>query len=148
MTGSWVSGYREGRCSGAAGRPPSVGVMRVMLTAVTHSISLEDAYAALDECEAALEELETRCCMPDRSPRMKSLGDTIAGARSSIERVGAGDYDDAMERTFEELKDAGSQIGWLQVGCCAPDRLPLYHTLLEGLTTTRKSVGQAVADVR
>jgi len=119
-----------------------------MLTAVTRPISLEDAYATLDECEAALEELAARCCTSDRSPRMKALGDTIASARSNIERVGAGDYDEALSQTFEELKDAGSQIGWLQVGCCAPDRLPLYHTLLEGLATTRKAVGQAVADAQ
>jgi len=119
-----------------------------MLSAVTRPIRLENAYSALDECEAALEELETRCCMPERSPRMKALADTIAAARSGVDRVGAGDYDDAVEQTFTELKDAGSQIGWLQVGCCAPDRLPLYHTLLEGLTTTRRSVGQAAADAR
>ncbi len=109
------------------------------------SNTLENAYAALRECETALDELESRCCLPERSPRMKALGDTIAAARVGVDRFSAGDHD-AVEQTFEELKDAGSQIGWLQVGCCAPDRLPLYHTLLEGLTATRRSVGQAAAD--
>ncbi len=119
-----------------------------MLTAVTRPIRLDNAYQTLDECEAALEELATRCCTTDRSPRMKALADTIAAARSAIDRVGAGNLDDALEQTFEELKEAGSQIGWLQIGCCAPDRLPLYHTLLEGLTETRRAVGQAAADAR
>ncbi|MCL1598676.1 MAG: hypothetical protein M3094_05800 [Actinomycetia bacterium] len=115
---------------------------------MTQPIRLDTAYEALVECEAALEELATRCCTTDRSPRMKALADTIAAARSGIDQVGAGDLDDALEKTFEELKDAGSQIGWLQIGCCAPDRLPLYHTLLEGLTATRRAVGQAAADAR
>ncbi len=119
-----------------------------MLPAVTQPIRLESAYAALDECEAALEELATRCCTTDRSPRMKTLADTIAEARSGVDRVGEGDLDEALERTFEELKEAGSQIGWLQIGCCAPDRLPLYHTLLESLTAARRAVGQAAADAR
>ncbi|GMQ94749.1 MAG: hypothetical protein BMS9Abin12_2255 [Acidimicrobiia bacterium] len=74
---------------------------------------------------------------------MKALGDTIASARSGLDAVGEGDHHDAVDATIAHLEDAGAQIGWLQVGCCAPNRLPLYHTLLESLTTTQRSVKDA-----
>jgi len=105
--------------------------------------AMKKAYTALDDCAVALEELEAKCCRPERSPRMKALAETIAVARSGVDAVGEGHDHDALESTIAQLEDAGSQIGWLQVGCCAPSRLPLYHTLLEGLTTTERSIKRA-----
>jgi hypothetical protein len=98
---------------------------------------------AIDDCEVALEDLEARCCRPERSPRMKALAETIAAVRSGLEDVGNGDHHGAVDATITHIEDAGAQIGWLQVGCCAPNRLPLYHTLLEGLTTTQRSIKKA-----
>ncbi len=74
---------------------------------------------------------------------MKALADTIAAARAGVDEVGAGDHHDAVATTIAHIEDAGAQIGWLQVGCCAPNRLPLYRTLLEGLTTTQRTVKSA-----
>lgn len=71
---------------------------------------------------------------------MKALGETIAAARAGVDKVVGGHGHDALETTIAQIDDAGAQIGWLQVGCCAPSRLPLYHTLLEGLTTTQRSI--------
>ncbi len=110
---------------------------------MTEPNELENAYQALDDCEVALADLEARCCKPERSPRMQALGETIAAARRGLDDVENGDHHDAVTTTIAHLEDAGSQIGWLQVGCCAPNRLPLYHTLLEGLTTTQRSVKKA-----
>ena len=114
-----------------------------MLAAMTDPNALKTAHAALDDCVEALQDLEARCCRPERSPRMKALADTIAAARSGLDDVGNGDHHDAVDVTITHLEEAGAQIGWLQVGCCAPNRLPLYHTLLEGLTTTQRSVKKA-----
>jgi len=74
---------------------------------------------------------------------MKALAETIAAARSGLDDVGEGHHHDAVDATIARLEDAGAQIGWLQVGCCAPNRLPLYHTLLESLTATQRSVKKA-----
>ena len=113
------------------------------LLAMTEPNELEIANQALDDCEAALADLEARCCRPERSPRMEALGETIAAVRRGLDGVAGGDHHDAVTDTITHIEDAGSQIGWLQVGCCAPNRLPLYHTLLEGLTTTQRSVKKA-----
>ncbi len=106
-----------------------------------HEDALAPAYVALDEAEVALADLEARCCKPERSPRMKALADTLADVRSGLGRVD--DDHDAADQVYESLGDAGSQIGWLQVGCCAENRLPLYHTLLENLTLTQRTVKKA-----
>ena len=42
------------------------------------------------------------------------------------------------------LEDAGAQVGRLQVGCCAPNRIPLYARILEGLTTAQLAVNKAL----
>jgi hypothetical protein len=103
--------------------------------------ALAPAYVALDEADVALADLEARCCKPERSPRMQALADTLADIRSGIARVD--DDHHAADQVYESLGDAGSQIGWLQVGCCAANRLPLYHTLLENLTLTQRTVKKA-----
>jgi len=63
---------------------------------------------------------------------MAELGATLAEARVKLRSatVGPNGGDAAMDT----LEDAGAQIGRLQVGCCAPDRLPLYNEILENLT--------------
>ncbi|NOX23862.1 MAG: hypothetical protein GXP36_12355 [Actinobacteria bacterium] len=106
-----------------------------------HEDHLAPAYVALDEAEVALADLEARCCKPERSPRMQALADTLAEVRSGLENVNSDHA--AADQVYDTLGDAGSQIGWLQVGCCAPNRLPLYHTLLENLTVTQRAVKKA-----
>jgi hypothetical protein len=99
---------------------------------------LAAAFTALDNCDAALEQLEARCCEPGRSPRMRALGETLAAARRNI--AGMAGREDAAAVALIELEDAGAQVGRLQVGCCAPSRLPLYVDMLEGLTKAQLSV--------
>lgn len=96
--------------------------------------------AALDDCRLAVDELDRLCCEPGRSPRMAELAATIHAARIAIERI----VDDpgAVDRVLALLEDAGGQTGRLQVGCCAPVRLPLYSRILDGLTTTRTIVAR------
>ncbi len=108
---------------------------------MTTTDKLKPAYAALDDCDAALEELDSLCCRPERSPRMAALAETLAATRAGLDRVG--DDQHGADETLAHIEDAGAQIGWLQVGCCAPARLPLYRTLLEGLTVTQRSLTRA-----
>jgi hypothetical protein len=100
--------------------------------------TLDTALTALDACQAALEKLDKLCCEPGRSPRMKALGATLDAARSGLERIGKDPAEAGT--TLTALEDAGAQIGRLQVGCCAPSRLPLYATFLEGLTTAQRTI--------
>lgn len=72
---------------------------------------------------------------------MKALVDTLDAARAELERVGREDH--ASNEALARLADAGAQIGWLQVGCCAPSRLPLYHTMLGGLTKAQRTLAKA-----
>lgn len=102
--------------------------------------ALTQAFSALDECGVALDELEARCCEPSRSPRMKALAETLGEARGLIAGLTADADEDAVRTTLE---DAGAQIGRLQVACCAPARIPLYATILEGLMTTQRAVDRA-----
>jgi hypothetical protein len=111
---------------------------------MTTTDKLKPAYDALDGCDAALEELDSLCCRPERSPRMAALAETLASTRAGLDR--AGDDHHSADETLAHIEDAGAQIGWLQVGCCAPARLPLYRTLLEGLTVTQRSLKRATGE--
>jgi hypothetical protein len=69
---------------------------------------------------------------------MRALAGTLADARTGLQR-----FPDDPGSTLDLLEDAGGQIGRLQVGCCAPDRLPLYERILTGLTTAQIAVSRA-----
>lgn len=72
---------------------------------------------------------------------MKRLEETLAVTRSALER--AGHNPSAAEAAIAEMEDAGSQVGRLQVGCCAPSRMPLYAEMLEELTKAQRTVTNA-----
>lgn len=104
--------------------------------------TIDGALSALDTCDAALRELDLRCCEPGRSPSMKRLQATLSQARSDVS--GLKDDPGTSASAIEHLEDAGAQVGRLQVGCCAPNRLPLYVELLEGLTTAQLEVSRSL----
>jgi len=108
------------------------------LPALMTTVALKRAFDALDDCDEALETLESGCCKPERSPRMEALATTLADARAGFGRVG--DDPEQADALFAQLEDAGAQLGWLQVGCCAPSRLPLYTRMLTNLTKAQRSL--------
>lgn len=73
---------------------------------------------------------------------MAELAETVAGARVGLSTFAA--EPEAADAVLEQLEDAGGQVGRLQVGCCAPARLPLYNRLLEGLTKAQLAVNDAL----
>lgn len=92
----------------------------------------------LVECDGVMDELEDKCCVPGRSPNMAELRRTIATTRGLVESLD--DSPTSAEATVDEIADAGSQIGRLQVTCCAPARMPLYDDLLHNLMEVQRSV--------
>lgn len=100
------------------------------------------AGAALDDCRAALEKLDALCCEPGRSPRIAALASTVAQARSGLMTLDGSVA--VADLVLGYLEDAGGQTGVLQVGCCAPNRLPLYARVLENLTTAQRSINVSV----
>ncbi len=95
---------------------------------------------ALDDADAAVERLHAACCEPGRSPSMEKLAATLSAARERLATVATARSEaDALMLTLEE---AGSQLGRLQVGCCAPARLPLYARVLEDLTQVQLQVNR------
>lgn len=87
---------------------------------------------ALDDCDAALIKLNKTCCDPGRSPQMMALAETIAEARRQLDEVPSNR--DLADEAIAHLTSAGAQVGRLQVGCCAPSRMPLYVRILAALT--------------
>ena len=69
---------------------------------------------------------------------MQPLASTLSDARQGI--AGLNTDSQPTSTAIEALEDAGAQVGRLQVGCCAPNRLPLYAELLEGLTVAQLEV--------
>ena len=96
---------------------------------------------ALDDSEIALKKLTLMCCEPGRSPRMAALAETLDRARGHVEQ---GITTETAERTISTLEDAGAQLGWLQVGCCAPSRLPLYVRMLRNLTKVQLGINESL----
>ncbi|GEM_PF-1824720 len=112
-----------------------------MLPVMSTTELLQPAFEAISDCDEALVELEERCCKPERSPRMKALGDSLDRIRTALEAVA--DDHDAASVALVHMEDVGAQIGRLQVGCCAPNRLPLYARILQNLTTAQRAVNKA-----
>lgn len=103
---------------------------------------LNSAFSTLSACDETVAKLDSMCCAPGRSPRMKALSKTLGAARKGL---AAGVMKpDAAEQVLTLLEDAGAQVGRLQVGCCAPKRLPLYAEILEGLTTAQLTIKSEV----
>lgn len=96
-----------------------------------------EVLASLAETERLVTRLEKMCCAPGRSPSMQRLADTLAQARTTLE---AQDSTVPVEETIGILEDAGAQLGRLQVGCCAPARMPLYAGALDKLTDMQLSI--------
>lgn len=109
------------------------------LPAVTSTRPTEHALA---DAEATLHTLHTRCCEPGRSPRMTAVGETLAAARFSLERLQAGE--ETADTLLGALEEAGAQIGRLQIACCAPDRVPLYAHMLQRLTEVQLEVTRSL----
>lgn len=107
------------------------------LPAVTVKSTLEPAEQALNKCDSALQKLDASCCEPGRSPRMASLAETLDSARLSLSHIVD---DDSARLTIDLLENTGSQIGHLQIGCCALDRMPLYAEMLVELTKAQRAV--------
>lgn len=97
---------------------------------------------ALDGCDAAMVKLERLCCEPGRSPRMAEIAAILAEARELATDL-TEDADDATQ-LLATLERAGGLIGALQVGCCTEARMPLYATVLDGLTTAQISISRSV----
>lgn len=103
---------------------------------------LQPVERLLEGCRSTLERLDALCCEPGRSPRMAALAVTIGRAEELVRTI-PGDPTSAST-TLAELEDAGGQIGALQVGCCAPNRLPLYAEILEGLTKAQQGISRSL----
>ncbi len=106
--------------------------------------SLAPAYAALDDCDAALDKLDKTCCIPERSPRMAALAESLESARRQLGEAVADPA--TADATFARLEDAGAQVGSLQVSCCAPSRMPQYERLLDGLNVVQRTLASALGE--
>ncbi|MDH3540042.1 MAG: hypothetical protein OEP52_08615 [Acidimicrobiia bacterium] len=105
---------------------------------MTDPESFDRALVAIDKAGVALEELDANCCVPGRSPRMAQLADTLSAARVRIQGL---DLDPGSAAdAIAQLEEAGAQIGSLQIGCCAPSRLPLYADMLRELTGAQRTI--------
>jgi S-methylmethionine-dependent homocysteine/selenocysteine methylase len=74
---------------------------------------------------------------------METLAETLTSAREGIPKMD-GD-EDAADAVIGILEDAGSQLGYLQVNCCAPGRMKFYVTTLENLNRAQAAINKSVA---
>ena len=91
-----------------------------------------DVSLILDDADRTLVRLEKMCCDPGRSPQMSAIAADLAGLRASLTGDGEGHAD--LDVLIARMEATGGRIGRLQVGCCAPARMPLYADLLQFLT--------------
>jgi hypothetical protein len=100
--------------------------------------SLAVTRKALADCDAVVDRLHKMCCEPDRSPRMLAIKDTIVSVSADLDA--SSDDTGALDRALASLMDIGAQIGYLQVGCCAPARMPLYADALNHLSVAQLNI--------
>ncbi len=100
--------------------------------------ALTAARRALADCDAVVDRLHELCCEPNRSPRMLAIKEALDAVR--VELDASSTDPDAVDRALGELNRIGSQIGWLQIGCCTAARMPLYADALAHLNTAQLSI--------
>lgn len=89
---------------------------------------------ALVMAQATVDELERRCCDVGRSPRLAAVAVKLTELRQAAEQPDGVE----PETASRWLQEAGAMVGELQVACCAPNRLPLYTSLLEQLNFVQR----------
>ena len=103
------------------------------------------AHVKLNECDALVTRLSKMCCEPDRSPRLAAVTLEIDRARNTLNTIT--DDPSRVADLILRLESIGATIGELQVGCCAPARMPLYADTMVRLTEVqllaKESVGIA-----
>ncbi len=110
--------------------------------AVSEPQPFDRGLVAIGRAEVALAELDANCCVPGRSPRMARLGETLSSIRTRIRELGEDPA--AGDDIIAGLEDAGAQIGSLQIGCCAPSRLPFYTKMLKELSAAQRSLSRGL----
>ncbi len=69
----------------------------------------------------------------------------IRGTLEAADTIGLDDADAARVTSILELLEVGgAQVGALQIGCCAPGRLPLYERMLERLTRIQLDLNRSL----
>jgi hypothetical protein len=75
---------------------------------------------------------------------MLAVKATIESVRAELDALG--DEPEAADRALASLMDIGAQIGYLQVGCCAPARMPLYADALNHLSVAQLSINATIGN--
>lgn len=73
---------------------------------------------------------------------MTALAEVLAQVDSVIDDAHRSEQ--AANNVIALLETAGAQIGALQIGCCAPNRLPLYAEMLAQLTAVQLEVNRSI----
>ncbi len=107
-----------------------------MTSLLSRPMSITVATAELSECERLVQRLHKMCCDPKRSPRLMAVEESMSAVRSQLSDGSQA----ALLRAMDDLDAIGSQIGSLQVACCAPPRMPLYAETLRRLNLIRNDV--------
>ncbi len=97
--------------------------------------------ALLSDADRTIERLERLCCVPGRSPAMQAIAADLRGVRAAFDGFAGQSNADSI---VDQLEETGSRIGRLQVGCCAPVRMPLYADLLVALTELQRAANARV----
>lgn len=101
---------------------------------------IRTAEGALLDADEALRRLHSACCEPGRSPAMETLAAGLALTRERLRSVAI--TPEVADELIAGLEEAGALVGRLQIGCCAPGRLPLYARLLDDLTKVQLNVNR------
>lgn len=113
-----------------------MGATRVGMLPPMTDQDFASAFASLDEADEAVQQLHEKCCQPLRSPRMEALSETLGAARRRLDDLDTGAA--TATDVIDAIESAGSQIGELQVTCCAPARNVLYSSTLENLADVQR----------
>lgn len=100
--------------------------------------AVASALASLEGCSLAVERLHEMCCEPGRSPRLAAVENDLGRITALV--LDLSEDEELSDAIVELIESVGAKVGELQVGCCAPARMPLYADTLVGLTNTQLAV--------
>jgi hypothetical protein len=67
---------------------------------------------------------------------MAAIEDSLVAIRGDLDSF----VSESLDRALRRVEEVGGVIGRLQVGCCAPLRMPLYAEALSHLNTIQLEV--------
>lgn len=103
---------------------------------------LDSSLHAIEQCQDALGEIASSCCMPERSPNMDAAFVKLQGIVTGIQQTYK--VEKSAKAVIKNIGEFGSQIGFLYATCCTVEREFLYQDVFKQLNQAHGNLWEVI----